>query len=164
MVPVKSTFPKDRSGVCFVCSCVWYFSSLRTIPKVLRSVPGQTIPATKYSKFRSANSKLLPPGGEPLIYHGSIEGTMVTLHVRLTMQSQHKPIRNFVYTCSDKKEKSHEKRYNDISRLNFSVTACIWIQQHLSEFWKKPREKRIYVILCTGLGLNIHLATINTTF
>ena len=30
-------------------------------------------------------------------------GTMVTLRVRLTMQPQHEPIRNFVYICSSKK-------------------------------------------------------------
>ena len=67
----------------------------------------------------------------------------------------------FLYILVAIKEKSHEKRYDDIRRLNFSVTACIGILQVLG---KTQRKKDIYVILCTGLGLNIHLATINTTF
>jgi hypothetical protein len=59
---------------------------------------------------------------------------MVTLRVRLTMQPQHEPIRNFTSILHCSKVKSHEKRYNDIYRLIFSVTACIRIQLHLSEF------------------------------
>jgi hypothetical protein len=47
-----------------------------------------------YSNF-VANIKLSPPGGERLIYHGSVRGTMDTLRVRLTMQPQHEPIQNF---------------------------------------------------------------------
>jgi hypothetical protein len=47
-----------------------------------------------YSNFVT-NIKLSPPGGERLIYHGSVRGTMDTLRVRLTMQPQHEPIRNF---------------------------------------------------------------------
>jgi hypothetical protein len=70
-----------------------------------------------YSNF-VANIKLLPPGGECLIYHGSIRGTMDTLHVRLTMQPQHEPIRNFTSILHQSQMKSHEKQYNDIYRLS----------------------------------------------
>ena len=99
-------------------------------------------PQQSIINFCNANSKLLPPGGEPLILHGSVMGTMVTLRVRLTMQSQHKPIQNFYkYSNDHSKEKLHEKQYNDISRLSFSVTACIRIQQHLSRFRKKPEKQ-----------------------
>ena len=67
---------------------------------------------------------------------------MDTLCVRLTMQPQHEPIQNFYkYSNDHSKEKSHEKQYNDISRLSFSVTACIRIQQHLSRFRKKPEKQ-----------------------
>jgi hypothetical protein len=44
----------------------------------------------------------------------------------------------------DHKMKLHEKRYNDIHRLSFSVTACIGIQLHLSKF-RKNSEKQGYM-------------------
>ena len=89
-------------------------------------------------------------------------GTMVTLRVRLTMQPQHEPIRNFTSILMIiQKRNRMKKRYDDISRLIFSVTACIGIQCHLSKFWKKLREKRIYVILCTGLRLTIAVLAIS---
>jgi hypothetical protein len=70
-----------------------------------------------YSNFVT-NIKLLPPGGERLIYHGSVKGTMDTLCVRLTMQPQHEPIRNFTSILHRSQMKSHEKQYNDIYRLS----------------------------------------------
>jgi hypothetical protein len=70
-----------------------------------------------YSNF-VANIKLSPPGGERLIYHGSVRGTMVTLRVRLTMQPQHKSYEFLQVFYIDHKMKSHEKRYNDIYRLS----------------------------------------------
>jgi hypothetical protein len=70
-----------------------------------------------YSNF-VANIKLSPPGGERLIYHGSVKGTMDTLRVRLTMQPQHEPIRNLTSILHRSQMKSHEKRYNDIYRLS----------------------------------------------
>jgi hypothetical protein len=69
---------------------------------------------------------------------------MDTLRVRLTMQPQHEPIRNFTSILHRSQMKSHEKRYNDIYRLIFSVTACIIIQLHLSEF-RKNSEKQGYM-------------------
>jgi hypothetical protein len=69
---------------------------------------------------------------------------MVTLRVRLTMQPQHESIQNFTSILHRSQMKSHEKRYNDIYRLSFSVTACIGIQLHLSEF-RKHSEKQGYM-------------------
>jgi hypothetical protein len=42
------------------------------------------------------------------------------------------------------KLKSHKRRYNDIYRLIFSVTTCIGIQSHLSEF-RRNLEKQGYM-------------------
>ena len=64
----------------------------------------------------------------------------------------------FLQVCYFVRMKSHEKRYNDISRLSFNVTACIWIQLHLVGFRKNRHKTRIYVILWTGLWLRLLLA------
>ena len=64
----------------------------------------------------------------------------------------------YKYSTCHSKEKSHERRYNDIYRLRFSVTTCIRIQSHLSEFTRNVWKRRIYVILCTGLWLRLLLA------
>jgi hypothetical protein len=71
---------------------------------------------------------------------------MVTLRVRLTdnAASARANTKFFTSILHRSKVKSHEKRYNDIYRLIFSVTACIRIQLHLSKF-RKNSEKQGYM-------------------
>ena len=70
----------------------------------------------------------------------------------------------YKYSNDDSKEKSHEKWYNDISRLNFSVTACIRIQQHLSGFRRNPEKQGYMWSFTQVLGSPYGSCHINITF
>jgi hypothetical protein len=88
---------------------------------------------------------------------------MDTLRVRLTMQPQHEPIRNLTSILHRSQMKSHEKRYNDIYRLSFSVTACIEYSYTYLSLEETQRNKDI----CDPLHRSLAQTTprrINTTF
>ena len=82
-----------------------------------------------------------------------------TLHVRLTMQSQHELYTEFVTsTLRFRTKKSRNRTKGDMmiyADLESVATALQGISLHTPGFVKKHRKTRIYVILCTGLWLNI---------
>ena len=79
-----------------------------------------------------------------------------TLHVQLTMQSQHELYTEFFTSTLRFRTKGRNRTKGNImiyADLESVATALRGIPLHTPGFRKNARKTRIYVILCTGLWL-----------